>query len=233
MIIFDLDDTLYNQLDVFKNAIEAVFKDRKLKENTLVELFEHRQQYSNQALVLYQKKLMSQEEMYIYRISQAFSAIGIQIDRKEALSFQEAYSYFQTHLSLDSQMEKVLDYLSDKNYLIGLLSNGSVKHQHKKIDQLSLSKWIKPEHQFVSGHFGIDKPDPNLFLEVEKIVPKPKETLIMIGDSYENDILGARKVGWQSIFLDKYGWSSKNTSQADYTVNNGTELLLLMKQILD
>ena len=49
-----------------------------------------------------------------------------------------------------------------------------------------------------SSAVGISKPDERIFHMV-------CESGLYVGDSYENDVIGAKKAGWDVIWLNKYG----------------------------
>lgn len=83
---------------------------------------------------------------------------------------------------------------------IGLLTN-----LQQGIDDMCRELGIAPYVDFsvTSGEVGEDKPKPPIFLRaLEKAKAKPQET-ILIGDQYQNDVLGARGVGITGILLDR------------------------------
>ena len=57
------------------------------------------------------------------------------------------------------------------------------------------------------------------------------QSALYVGDSYENDIIGAKGAGWDVIWLNKYGLPDKS-GLADYIVQNDGELLQLIRQLI-
>jgi putative hydrolase of the HAD superfamily len=61
------------------------------------------------------------------------------------------------------------------------------------------------EHVFVSSQVGYRKPAVRFYRAVEqKLALRPAE-LLLVGDDYDSDYLGAGAVGWQAAFLDRSG----------------------------
>jgi len=48
------------------------------------------------------------------------------------------------------------------------------------------------------------KPDLAIFSYVARQVNKQPEELYLIGDSFENDMVGAINTGWHTVWLNKY-----------------------------
>ncbi|HYI75076.1 MAG TPA: HAD family hydrolase, partial [Gaiellaceae bacterium] len=59
------------------------------------------------------------------------------------------------------------------------------------------------------------KPDPSIFLvALEQLGASPEET-VMVGDSYEDDIEGARALGMRAILLDRDGLHEDEPERID------------------
>jgi len=88
---------------------------------------------------------------------------------------------------------------------------------------------------FGLGHFfpiiiesavvGIRKPDPQIFrLGVEALQMKAEE-VVVIGDSYDKDIIPAKTAGCQTIWLKNTGWNEyTGTETADWVISDFAEL---------
>jgi len=76
-----------------------------------------------------------------------------------------------------------------------------------------------------SAVVGIRKPDPRIFsLGVEALNMKADE-VIVIGDSYDKDILPARAIGCNTIWLKGQGWEKyAGNETADVIINDFVEL---------
>lgn len=102
-------------------------------------------------------------------------------------------------------MKELLQKLS-KNYLLATLSNGFIKTQYQKLHYSGLEKFIT--RTIVSEEIGINKPDPRLFDYAVKETGA-QQPLLMVGDNFKADILGALKAGWFAL------WYNPNDKQED------------------
>lgn len=201
-IFFDVDDTLYDQVDTFQRAYDTVFGERF--ELDIKELFKARGRRSDEVFEASQKGIITMEEMYIYRGQKAFEDIGIEITADEALALQEAYARCQANLIMPETTRQMLDNLKKQDILLGVITNGPSAHQWKKVNVLKLQSWMKKENLIVSGDIGINKPDRGIFDEAKARIGSEIEEFWFVGDNYANDILGAKNAGWKALWLNRW-----------------------------
>lgn len=79
-----------------------------------------------------------------------------------------------------------------------------------------------------SAAVGVRKPDPRIFtLGVEALGLRP-EDVVVVGDSYDKDILPAHKAGCRTVWMKGEGWTDgtvEDTSAADAVISALDELL--------
>ena len=100
---------------------------------------------------------------------------------------------------------EVLDELK-KNYPIILVSNfyGNLR---TVLNEFGLANYF--QEVIESAEVGIRKPDPAIYqLGIDRLGLHPEEVVI-IGDSYKNDIHPANAIGCPSIWLKGKGWDNK------------------------
>lgn len=229
-IFFDIDDTLYDQLIPFENAIRKKFGKMNIN---IEELFKCSRKLSDEVFDLTESNKISLDEMHVYRIKKALEHQYIYIDDSTALDFQKEYLYNQSHIKLSKEMENILLNILSKNVEIGIISNGPSKHQREKIKNLGLEKYIKEKNIFISSEIGRAKPDIELFRIVEKtmMLNSRKDKIYFIGDSLSNDIIPAKLINWISIWLDRRGKSNNSNFEVpNYLVKNENELDNLIKK---
>jgi len=75
-----------------------------------------------------------------------------------------------------------------------------------------------------SSIVNIWKPDPKIFsYAINEMKVLPEETFV-IGDSYERDIVPAKKIGCKTIWLKGRSWKEEpETSKADWIISNLTD----------
>lgn len=97
---------------------------------------------------------------------------------------------------------EILEYLKNKSYLIGIISNSPPTKQDQ-LGDLGITSYVDSAvFSFECGYRKPSKEIYDLFLKRFGILPSEA---IMIGDSLKNDALGARAAGLDAILLDKDG----------------------------
>lgn len=223
-VIFDLDDTLYDQLQPFKNAFEKVFPS--ITDISIEKIYNASRKYSDQLFQSAEKGDITVLESQIQRMIKAFRDFDREISIKEALEFQKSYQMEQERITLYPEVIQLLDWLKERKVPLAILTNGPSQHQRKKIEQLNLTSWIPNSHIFISGSIGFSKPDPKAFHYVEKKMELTEQP-IYIGDSFLNDVVGARQVGWRAVWINHRNKKPENLYvRPDLIVKNHRQLLI-------
>lgn len=228
--IFDVDDTLYDQLEPFKKAYQEHFSQNK--EISVEALYRYSRKFSDEVFELTQQGKLSMEEMYIYRLTKAFNEFKITIQPQQALDFQKDYAAFQEKITLIPDMEKTLQYCTERQLTVGIITNGPSTHQRNKIKNLKVTQWINPDHIFVSGELKMAKPDQKIFRHVEKQLQLEPQKTFYIGDSYDNDVLGAKNAGWKTIWCNRRGHVASKKTMPDFIVGENDQVYDLVKSIV-
>lgn len=205
-VVFDVDDTLYNQIEPFKQAIKASFSTDILTKHkiSMSQLYIRFRFFSDLAFPKTVDGSLSLEDMRRFRVKEAFNFFGCVITIEEAENFQKNYKLYQEKIELLDEMKQLLVELTNQNIQLAILTNGPTNHQKDKIKQLGIEQFIPETHRFISEKVGIAKPDPAVFKLIEDRLNISAEDLIYIGDSHENDVVGAKKAAWQCIWINKY-----------------------------
>jgi len=128
------------------------------------------------------------------------------------------------HLLYPETIE-VLDNLVSE-FQLGLITNGTPDLQWEKINGGNLKKYFK--HIIISGEVNFGKPDKQIFNIALNKFKVNKESVIMIGDSIDRDIEGAKASGIKAIWLNRNNSTQKElTTQPDYIIKNLRELIPL------
>ena len=97
---------------------------------------------------------------------------------------------------------EILDYLTDKNYQLHLITNGFEKTQHSKLKYSGLDKYFI--EVITSEGSNSLKPKKEIFeYAFQKTGANPAES-IMIGDAIDVDILGALNAGIDQVINDQF-----------------------------
>ena len=95
---------------------------------------------------------------------------------------------------------EILEYLSQKNYSIHILTNGFEKTQWSKLNNSNLSKYFT--HVITSETSNSVKPKKEIFEYALNKTNSILEECIMIGDNPDADIQGAINAGMDTIFVN-------------------------------
>jgi HAD superfamily hydrolase (TIGR01549 family) len=82
---------------------------------------------------------------------------------------------------------------------LALVTNGPPDIQRLKIDQAGIASFFSAV--VISGEIGIGKPDPAIFLRALELIGVAPEHAVMVGDSWERDILGALSAGMRAVWV--------------------------------
>lgn len=103
--------------------------------------------------------------------------------------------------------EATLKELKKRGYRLIIISNVSSKSNLETyLKKAGLNGYF--EALFASGSMGVEKPSPQIFCIAVNEMNIPSHEMLHVGDSYENDYLGAKNAGVNAVLLDrreKYG----------------------------
>ncbi|MCU7496510.1 MAG: HAD family hydrolase [Ignavibacteria bacterium] len=120
-----------------------------------------------------------------------------------------------------SDTREILSRLSE-NYVLGLISNfyGNLK---SVMEELELDEFFSVKMD--SEQTGLRKPDPKAYLYLLDRLSFTPEELVMVGDSYNNDILPSKNLGLNTIWLKSGSWDCpEDYSKADFLIGSLTEV---------
>lgn len=238
-VLFDIDDTLYDQVRPFDLGFRETFGERFDHAGPdggpldVVALFRASRRHSEEVFEASERGEISMEEMYVYRIQKSFEDFGLDVSREDCLRMQEAYAANQTSaISVSPTMGRVLDWCV-ANASPGIVSNGPAAHQMSKVEALGLTRWVAPELVVISGAVGFAKPDPRIFrIACERAGTTP-ERCVYVGDSYDLDVVGAASAGMPVVWFNRRHNAAPQHAAArpDWTVSSEEGLLALLPTI--
>lgn len=111
------------------------------------------------------------------------------------------------------------------DYVMGLLSNGNTYPE-----RCGLGNYF----QFVvfAQDYGIQKPDPRLFEVAIGRAGCTGRQLLHVGDSFQNDIVGAKRAGVKSVWLNRQREDNETEEQPDFEISSLRELTEILKNFV-
>lgn len=228
-VFFDLDGTLCDSDTAWSIAEKEMFQlFRKqypnVSEETLVEAWRNVHQELFKQL---DGGEISMADVRDSRFQSLFKELGLPIDKimEEVSGF--FCSRYLTGLRLYDDAT-VLDELGA--YHVGIITNGAhdehTDSQLSKVRHLGLSERI--QSLTISGEIGVRKPKIEIFqVACERAGVSPTEALF-VGDTVENDIVGANRAGMTSVFINRESdlLTPKTADERpDYSISNLHEVL--------
>ena len=156
-----------------------------------------------------------------------FKNLGLEKSTKEILEIINYYIYSMWEGT--KLFDDVIPTLQNlKNMKLGILTNGMVLHQRRKMAKSGILNFFSKENRKIltSSDTIFGKPNNKPFeIILEKLNLTNKEVL-MVGDTLESDILGANKMGITSVLVNRRKENYKNnTIRPNYEINNLEQVL--------
>ncbi len=195
-VFFDLDHTLW---DFDRNsglAFETIFEKNKID----VDLQDFLKVYSPinfQYWKWYREERVTKVQLRYGRFKKTFDALNIKVTNDTIDKLSEDYIiHLPDHNYLFDGTVELLDYLK-QHYKLHIITNGFEEVQMKKLKNSNIDAYF--DTITTSEAAGAKKPSPRIFEVALKAAQATAEKSIMIGDTYEADILGAEGMNMKTI----------------------------------
>jgi putative hydrolase of the HAD superfamily len=96
---------------------------------------------------------------------------------------------------------ELLHDLKGRGTILGAITNGPAAVQRPKLEALGYREFFEESRVFVSGEFGVRKPDASIFLAAAKAAGVAANECAMVGDAREFD-MPAKAVGFRTVLFD-------------------------------
>jgi putative hydrolase of the HAD superfamily len=103
-------------------------------------------------------------------------------------------------LKLEPECFSILLYLKSKDYKVGLITNGKELKQWEKLVRLGLYPFF--DDVVTSESVGVEKPNPEIYKIAMDRLDVTAGTSVMIGNSFDTDIMGAYNAGISSMIIN-------------------------------
>lgn len=202
-LFFDLDHTLWDFETNSRATLHDLFHELELHQKATPD-FEHfhstYHHYNDMFWDRFRKGHINREELRWKRMWRTLVDYKI-TDEKLAMSMSERYlEILPTKTNLFPDCKELLDYLKDKSYPMHLITNGFEKTQHQKMSNSGISHYFT--EVITSEQAGIMKPHLAIFEYALNKAGTKADQSIMVGDTLEVDILGAKEAGMDTAYFN-------------------------------
>ena len=212
-VFFDLDHTLWdfdkNSMLAFKRVFKKFNIDIEFK--SFIAIYEP---INLEYWKKYREEKVTKEVLRRGRLIDSFEKFNIEYSVQTIDDMADSYIEelpFDNHL-FDGTLA-ILDYLTVR-YQLHIITNGFEEVQYKKLKNSGIFHYFSTIT--TSEEVGLKKPNPLVFNKaLEKANAIPNQS-VMIGDSFEADILGAKNIGMETIF---YNYRNENVP-SEYNIIN-------------
>ena len=203
VVCFDLDDTLYKEIDYLKSAYREIASYAA----------DYCRGCSDSPMILSAK---AYEAMLLaYKAGQnAFERLNTFLGINLPISqYLQIYRKHKPNISLSESVVSALNSLKSSECIIGLITDGRSVQQRNKIEALGLNRWIIEEDVLISEEFGSEKPTSANYEHFMKRYPESDE-FTYVGDNLKKDFIAPNTLGWQTVCLKDDG---RNIHKQDFT----------------
>ena len=199
-VLFDLDDTLFDHAHCARTALDVVrgrhacfsaisLDDLNRSHSTILETL-----HGDVAV-----GRVSLDRARTERFRRLFETAGVDAD--EALASATASAYRDAYLTARRPVDGARALLTalHSHARIAIVTNNLLNEQREKLRHCGLDGHI--DALIASEEAGVSKPDPRIFeIALTTLSARPAEA-VMIGDSWENDIVGAQAAGIRAVWF--------------------------------
>ena len=171
---------------------------------------------------------LTRDQVVVGRFAAFFGEQGIAVDAAAVAKTYETL-LSQGHYFLPGAEEAVKEKLYGK-YKLYLASNGTAVVQKGRMTSADLYPYF--EESFVSQELGHNKPSLEYFQAAFARIPSfdPKECL-MVGDSLTSDILGGKRAGLRTVWVNPQHKTAPEELKPDYEIEKLADLPALLEEI--
>jgi putative hydrolase of the HAD superfamily len=140
------------------------------------------------------------EEIWVLFTERIIRGMGGTGDTYAAAVEMEGRWAHSSHFELYDDALPVLEALRDHGLMIGLLSNSS-----RDLGEFVVHHALRADAVLTSGAHGKTKPHESIFRALLELLGVAADEAVMVGDTIEDDVEGARAIGMRAVLLDREG----------------------------
>lgn len=204
-LFFDLDHTLWDFQSNSRETLKELFHDLELDKHGVQDLHDFIRVYeevNDEKWAQYRAGIIDKATLRSTRFVDSLKKF--EIDHPEvAHKLEVEYIKRSPHKTiLFPNALSTLEDLGEK-YELHIITNGFTEVQDIKLSKSGLKPFFKSV--ITSEHVGVNKPDPKIFLHALESAGAKRSRSVMIGDSLDADIRGARRVGMHQVYFNPHG----------------------------
>ncbi len=186
VVVFDLDDTLYNEITFVHSGFKAV----------ATYLSNHLSISADLLLEDFKKAIDTQGR------GKVFDSVLKNYGFTQKSLISKCIRIYRTHepkISLLPEAQTILEHLNTLNIPIYIVTDGNKITQANKIKALGVDRYTKKS--FITHRYGTHnaKPSPYCFEKIAALEKTSPDKIVYIGDNAHKDFIGIKPLGFHTI----------------------------------
>lgn len=218
-VMFDLDNTLFDFDAWWEKSLRESIRTSPL--TCMLDgdaVYKSFREHGDALWTLYTHNQVDLSEYRRLRLRASLQEFYADVSDLEVTKFSNHFDEigFRT-LHPDHNILQMLHDIKNE-FLIGIVTNGTVSHQMEKIKRLGFDDLFSSDAIVISEQIGSKKPELGFFQSTcAQLNIEPSETVV-VGDSWETDVIGAANAGMVAIWLNTKGQNPKSKHRAFATI---------------
>lgn len=200
-VLFDLDDTLVDQETAAREAVVRWVAQRGLA-GTPEETAARWALVSEHHYRRYQLRELTFEEQRRARVREFLPEAELATDEAADRAFADYLALYEAAWRVFPDAVPTLRRARRAGLAVGILTNGDHAHQTLKLELTGLTDEV--DRLVASSTLSAAKPDPAAFREACALLDADPARTLMVGNSLEHDVHGAREAGLEAVLLDRH-----------------------------
>lgn len=203
VIFFDADGTLFDNFEAHTKAVKTMLQDLGRED---IDPREFHKQWDNKMFPFHRHVQKAHRFLPISHIMtkclrKALKEHEIIIDNKRLEKYvtMTRNSFINLGIPFDDA-RPALEFLRDQGYDLHVISNADMD-LYKQLTRMQLSSFFK--RTITSYEAKSYKPLRPIFLRALSVAHCSADDAVMVGDSIENDVIGASRIGMITVLIDR------------------------------
>lgn len=221
-VFFDLDNTLLDHNSAEAAAHQELYDSTpELQDRPLEDWLSTYKSINHQLWLNYQEGKIDRHELQQSRFRDSMKHLEIPFDRSDEIG--AAYmQFYRNHWEWVDGAKEALEKVSE-SYPIGIVTNGFLETQQKKIEKMGLGRHT--DLFIITEEIGVMKPHPRVFDVATERAGVDRKSILYVGDSYLSDIVGGRNAGWNTAWFTALVSEIEEGQTADFQFDDFDDLL--------
>lgn len=204
LVLFDLDDTLFDHSLTCRSALRELRRERVIFRNRTVD--ELWQEYARLLAITHPAAMFGRrttDQVRTDRFSLLAAWCGHPVDRGAAFELSAAYRVWYQRLRRPVPGAPEFVRRVRGRSQIGIVTNHTVVDQAEKLVFLGLDDTV--DFLVTSEEIGAAKPEPSIFHAALRRASVGAADAVMVGDGWDADIVGAQRTGIRAVWFNRFG----------------------------